>query len=335
MSKKHNCKILKGKEYIFEDERPFISCHASTLAELDDGTTIAAWFGGTAEKNPDVAIWYSKRVDGKWSKPKIAADEEGLATWNPVLFNAPDGRIVLYYKVGENDNEWYTKYVVSYDKGESWTTPKELVPGDIGGRGPVKNKPIVLHDGTWLAPASLEFKYWDAFVDISKDNGKTWTASPLVPLNHDKFCGKGVIQPTIWESEPNHVHMLLRSTCGIVYRSDSTDGGKTWCEVYETSLPNNNSGIDAVKLYDGTIALIYNPVSENWGPRTPLVVSLSKDNGATWPYTCVLEDDEGEYSYPAIVSVDNQISMTYTWKRERIAYVRCTVEDIISCCHSE
>jgi hypothetical protein len=58
------------------------------------------------------------------------------------------GNDVLYYKVGENDNEWYTKYVVSYDKGESWTTPEELVPGDIGGRGPVKNKPIVLHDGT-------------------------------------------------------------------------------------------------------------------------------------------------------------------------------------------
>ena len=106
MSKKHNCKILKGKEYIFEDERPFISCHASTLAELDDGTTIAAWFGGTAEKNPDVAIWYSKRVDGKWSKPKIAADEEGLATWNPVLLmHLMEG--LFYTTVGENDNEWH------------------------------------------------------------------------------------------------------------------------------------------------------------------------------------------------------------------------------------
>ncbi|NLC68179.1 MAG: exo-alpha-sialidase [Clostridiaceae bacterium] len=328
---KSKCKILKGKEYIFENNRPFLSCHASTLVELDNGDTLAAWFGGTAEKNPDTAIWHSRRKDGKWSYPEVLADEKGIALWNPVLFNAPDGRIFLYYKVGENTNEWHTKYIISSDNGISWTDPGELVPGDIGGRGPVKNKPVVLHDGTWLAPASVESKYWDSFVDITADGGRTWTAASLVPINHGKFCGKGVIQPTIWESEPNRVHMLLRSTSGRIYRSDSEDGGRTWCEIYETSLPNNNSGIDAAKLDDGSIALVYNPVGKNWGPRTPLVVSLSKDNGTTWPYTCVLEYEEGEYSYPAIVARGDEISITYTWKRERIAYVRCTVEDILAC----
>ena len=108
-----------------------------------------------------------------------------------MLFNAPDGRIVLYYKVGENDNEWYTKYVVSYDKGESWTTPKELVPGDIGGRGPVKNKPIVLHDGTWLAPASLELNI-GMHLPIFPKTMENGTASSLVPLNHDKFVVKDI-----------------------------------------------------------------------------------------------------------------------------------------------
>lgn len=331
---KTNCKALKGKELIFGEDRPFRSCHAPTLVELDNGDTLAAWFGGTAEKNPDTAIWYSRRKDGKWSYPKVLADKEGIAHWNPVLFNAPDGRIILYYKIGDNDNDWYTMYCESHDNGMTWTEPKELIPGDIGGRGPVKNKPIVLHDGTWLAPASVEFKYWDSFVDISKDNGKTWTASQFVPVSHIEFCGKGTIQPTLWESEPNKVHMLLRSTCGWIYRSDSEDGGKTWCEIYPTSLPNNNSGIDVVKLDGGTLALIYNPVGENWGPRTPIVVSLSMDNGETWPYTCVLDDDEdkeAEFSYPSIVARGNMLSMVYTWKRQSIAYVRCSVEDILTC----
>ncbi|NLY97143.1 MAG: neuraminidase (sialidase), partial [Clostridiaceae bacterium] len=103
---KRGCKITERKEYIFGDDRPFLSCHASTLVELDNGDTLAAWFGGTAEKKPDTAIWYARRKDGNWSFPQVLADEEGIAHWNPVLFKAPDGRIILYYKVGENDSLW-------------------------------------------------------------------------------------------------------------------------------------------------------------------------------------------------------------------------------------
>jgi predicted neuraminidase len=62
------------------------------------------------------------------------------------------------------------------DHGTTWSEPKELIAGDHGGRGPVKNKNIVLADGTWLAPASLEGpkpggkrRVWRAFVDISHD----------------------------------------------------------------------------------------------------------------------------------------------------------------------
>ena len=215
----------------------------------------------------------------------------------------------------------------STDGGLTWSEPVELIPGDVGGRGPVKNKPIILHDGTWAAPASLETEeLWDAFVDLSCDEGESWVQSTLVPLNraHANIeggpFGKGVIQPTLWESKPGHVHMLLRSTAGWIFRSDSTDGGKTWCEAYSLDLPNNNSGIDLVKMCDGTLVLVHNPVAGNWAARTPLIVSTSTDNGETWNEALVLEDTPGEYSYPAVVAVGNEVHLTYTWKRERIAY---------------
>src|SRR5699024_2043312 len=100
----------------------------------------------------------------------------------------------------------------------------------------------------------IEYGYWDAFVDISYDKGKTWVKSETVPIEHYEG-DKGIIQPTLWESEPSHVHMLLRSSRSSIYRSDSKDGGKTWSPAYATSLPNNNSGIDVVKLEDGTLVL--------------------------------------------------------------------------------
>ena len=337
------------KEFIFTDTRPFLSCHASTVLKLSNGDILAAWFGGTKEGADDVAIWYSRRTTGGWSYPIKVADEEGLPHWNPVLFMDPSGQIILYYKVGHHIPQWQTRYIISVDNGNHWSDPKELVEGDRGGRGPVKDKPIRLKDGTWLAPASAEGKYWDAFADISKDRGKTWTKSAMVPIAHRQagqesqkatwdsvnipvpeysFQGKGIIQPTLWESGPGKVHMLLRSTEGRIFRSDSEDGGQTWCPAYPTVLPNNNSGIDVVKLSDGRLVLAYNPVEQNWGPRTPLVLSMSCDNGVTWKQVCVLEKEDGEYSYPAIVADDEEILVTYTWKRERIAFWRIAVQSL-------
>ena len=155
------------------------------------------------------------------------------------MFQDDGGRIYLFHKVGPTIPAWQTMVMTSDDGGVTWSAPRELVPGDRGGRGPVKNKPIRLADGTWLAPASIESDVWDAFVDISHDRGQTWTKSQLVPIHRSalsvadaaasslpvpelSFQGKGVIQPTLWESEPGVVHMLLRSTAGRIYRSDST-----------------------------------------------------------------------------------------------------------------
>jgi len=329
------------KEFIFADERPFDSCHASTLVVLPNGDVLAAWFGGTKEGANDVAIWCSKRTNGSWSYPVKVSDRDGIPHWNPVLFRRDDGRIILYYKEGYKISEWYTMVTYSDDDGNTWSKPVPLVEGDIGGRGPVKNKPIVLKSGVVLAPASIEGKYWDAFVDISYDMGETWTKSEMVPIVHEEAehgeensnMRRGIIQPTLWESADNNVHMLLRSDMGYIFRSDSSDGGKTWSPAYATSLPNNNSGIDLVKLKNGTLLLVYNPVSNTIsprkGPRTPLVLSASRDNGVTWEDCIVLDTGPGQFSYPAIVAVDNDVYITYTWHRERIVFWKIEIEEEI------
>ena len=87
--------------FIYE-AAPFPSCHASTLVETSDGI-LAAWFGGTYERHPDVSIYASHRKSGGWSAPALVAD--GIEnkvfrnpTWNPVLHRKKDGEIVLFYK---------------------------------------------------------------------------------------------------------------------------------------------------------------------------------------------------------------------------------------------
>ncbi|GAB7053638.1 exo-alpha-sialidase [Paenibacillus naphthalenovorans] len=330
-------------ELIFDHDRPFVSCHASHLALLPNGDVLAAWFGGSREGADDVAIWCSRRQGESWSAPFQLADEEGLPHWNPVFHMKDNGELILFYKVGRLLKDWYTLFKVSQDQGRTWSEPVELVAGDRGGRGPVRNKLIVLADGTWLAPGSTEDGIWQAFVDRSEDQGGHWTKSggiripdidyssiqavtdSDIPVSEQSFAGRGVIQPALWESEPGKVHMLLRSTEGFIYRSDSADGGRTWCDAYPTSLPNNNSGIDLVKLDNGMLVLVCNPVGVNWGPRTPLVFMVSKDNGRSWSCEFILEDEEGEFSYPAMIAQGNHLYLTYTWKRESIAFRKISV----------
>ncbi|AJY47468.1 sialidase family protein [Martelella endophytica] len=344
---------LKSRSFIVPQGHDlFNNCHASTVVVLPDGTRLIAFFGGEREGADDVAIW-TVRGDGEaWHPPRRLFAEHGLAHWNPVLLNEGN-TVYLFYKVGPTVHDWVTRWSVSDDGGLTWSTPAELVPGDKAPRGPVKNKLLVMSNGGWLAPASIEAgKLWDAFVDISADKGKTWSRVDI-PFTHREagkageaggvwsgladnalwetdpakvFSWDGVIQPSAWESAPGHIHLMMRSTRGFIYRSDSADFGQTWSEAYPTSVVNNNSGIDLADA-GGVLALVYNPNGGNWGRRSPLSVALSTDNGGAFHQVLDLETEEGEFSYPAIIAREKELHVTYTHNRKSIVYCHLSLED--------
>ena len=318
---------IKCHEHIFQPEAYFPQCHASTIERLPNGDIVAAWFAGLHEKAPDVAIWLAIRRQGIWGKPRIIVSHDGIPCWNPVLFY-DNGKLVLFYKMGPEIPTWQTMYMSSTNGGETWTPERELVPGDIGGRGPVKNKCIRLQDGTILAPASIEDAVrWDCFVDIF--DGESWRTSAEVPRDRSEFSGLGIIQPTLWEDDKGIVYMLTRSTEGAIYASKSSDRGRTWSPARKTRLPNNNCGIDVARLDDGRLVLVYNPVSGNWVARSPIAFAVSDDNGISWSAPEILDHvpcdpkrniEEAEFSYPAVIAHGNDVFVTYTWKRKTIAF---------------
>ncbi len=315
-----------SKSFIFESLSSAPSCHASTLLPLGDDRILAAWFAGSREGAADVGIWTSVRSHNVWSQPQRIPGLPPVAHWNPVLHRTLDGEIILYFKSGMRIASWKTCYVSSPD-GISWSAPRELVPGDTsGGRGPVKNKCIRLSNGTLAAPASSEpsGEKWLAFVDISEDDGFTWSRQEYMAVPQFQGEDVGLIQPTLWQ-DPAGVHCLLRSNKGAIYRSDSADG-RHWGLPYRTDLPNNNSGIDLAKDASERLWLVSNPVSENWGPRYPLTLSVSQDQGETFQTIETLESTPGEYSYPAIVSHESRLYITYTYNRERIVFLEISLE---------
>ncbi|MEX2093702.1 MAG: sialidase family protein [Pirellulales bacterium] len=317
-------------EFIFA-EAPHPQCHASTIAATPTGL-VAAWFGGTRERDPDVGIWVSRRLDGGWTTPVEAANGIQYARpdgtvhrqpcWNPVLFQPKDGPLLLFFKCGPDPSAWWGMLTNSSDGGVTWSEPRRLPEGIIG---PVKNKPIQLADGTIVCPSSTEHDGWRLHLETTDDLGKTWTRSG--PLNDG--IAKGAIQPSLLFHKDGRWQMLARDRRrkGNVWTTWSTDKGQTWSELESTGLPNPSSGTDAVTLADGRQLLVYNhrqrpaedaPTADS---RGILNVAIS-DDGVHWQAALVLEDSKDEYSYPAVIQThDGLVHITYTWHRKRIMHV--------------
>jgi len=306
--------IVKS-EFIAENP-PFPASHASTIVETRDGL-LAAWFGGTRERALDVSIWLSRNDGRGWTAPEEAAngaDEKNLRRypcWNPVLFLRRNGDLLLFYKVGPSPETWWGMVKVSANNGKTWSAAKRLRGGIIG---PVRNKPVELADGTLLCGASTEDTGWRVHMERTRNPLKGWDRSGYL----NEALDYGAIQPTLLAWPDGRLQALCRTKQGVITESWSTNQGVDWSRMTATKLPNPNSGIDAVILRDGPSLLVYNHSASS---RQMLNVALSPD-GKTWQAGLVLENQPGEFSYPAVIQTsDGMVHVTYTWKRQRIRHV--------------
>lgn len=314
-------------EFIFPlENRPTKNSHASTIVETPEGL-VAAWFGGTHEKHPDVGIWISRNTGNGWTTPIEVAngyesEEVRHPTWNPVLFQVAEGPLMLFYKVGPSPSRWWGMLTTSTDNGITWSEPKRLGENEAIGNllGPVKNKPVQLADGSIVCPSSTEHKGWRVHFEVTKDLGETWEV--IGPINDAKLFN--AIQPSILTYGEGKLQILCRTRENVVASAWSEDNGQTWSALSATDLPNPNSGTDAVSLADGMQLLVYNhTIRESDFPagRNMLNVAIS-DDGHTWHPVLTLERQPGEYSYPAVVqSSDGKVHVVYTYRREGIKHV--------------
>lgn len=296
------------------DDRPF--AHCATLTVLPDGRLMCAWMGGAFETAPDVALLAATHdpESRSWSQPRVIAEFEGKSLGQPVFLPRPNGELWLFFVVimGHDWTSAQPYWQRSLDGGYTWQDRRHL----MGFPGLMFRSKVIELPGRIIVPAYDE-NTWRSCMMISDDEGRNWRLTP--PL----LSTQGNIHPTPVHLGGDHLLAYLRTggKGGVIWRTESTDGGETWRQPEPTDLPNPNSGIDLIRLRNGHLVLAYNPDARL---RTPLCVAVA-DSDEQWLPPRIIESEYHEISYPTLLQTpEDDIHIVYTYRRENIHYARFT-----------
>lgn len=321
-------------EAVIGPEYPGAYKHPATITELSSGELYVAYYGGGGEYEDDSKVWGMRRPleGGDWSEPVVIADTPFLAEGNPVLWQAPNGTVWLWYvqRYGETWSESRIKAKISNDNAKTWSDSM-VVAFDLGMM--VRSRPIVLNDGRYLLPI-----YHETGADREKVGADT--TSLFLYFNPDTYqwtqsgriqSAKGNLQPSVVELNDNHLIAYCRrggdyepTKDGYMIRSESHDGGKTWAEGKDSTFANPNAAIDFIKLASGNLMLVYN---DSMNERTPLTVAISEDSDKSYPHVRDIAKGPHDFAYPvALQTSDGKLRVLYT-RDERTKVMLATFDE--------
>jgi predicted neuraminidase len=259
--------------------------HGSTLAELADGNILAAWYGGTAEHTPDVALYAATfdRAAEQWGPARRVTDRFQTqrevhryvkTVGNPVLFTDPRGTTWLYYATvsvgGWSGAAVNVKH--STDGGQTWTPARRLILSPILNMVTmVRTPPLAYDDGTLALPAYHQgVSKFPELVHLSAD------ARVLDKVRMGR--ARASLQPSIVALGPTDAVAILRNMQKGLTEVTTETAGRSWSAPTRLDLPAPNSSIMAVRLPDGRLLLAFN----NAYDRTNLSLAVSDDGGRRW-----------------------------------------------------
>ncbi len=316
------------------------AAHASTLLAMPSthpSALMAFWFAGTRESASDVQIAASHfdRATQQWSAARFLVNRQVLGEQlgfgvrrlgNPVAWLDRHGNIHLFV-VSTGLGGWAAARIVHLRQINEKPDFSALT-FEVTGVLPlswlwntsflVRSAPLSLKDGGMVLPVHFELgiKYPVAL----RFNGDGEFLG-MVRISSRKH----LLQPTLLTISESHWLALMRDQRpnGKVAAAQTTNGGLHWTDLPDLALNNPDASVAGFALAPGRMFLAHNS-----SPRSRSELDLSESmDGRTWRLTHELADGSGadEFSYPSITWADNNLWVSFTDQRRRIAWQRFAV----------
>jgi predicted neuraminidase len=337
---------------IYRGAVPDLVCCEVILRVMPDGEWAAfIQTGGPTEPHPDNDVFISRSRDrgATWSAPERIWELEGKATYQTEVM-VHEGAVTVFVTTHDGKFlDWEHWSSVSRDGGRTW-----------GPMQPAPHKPRETFIRNLFTKASgelvLPFQHYDmdaaelaAFkregrrimdsrtaqpengVLISRDNGRSWSGhgSIRIPTTSWIWAENNVVEL----SDGSMVMLIRADGAGVLYRSDSPDGGLTWGPPYRSDIANPGSKIRLFKLLDGRIVLLHNPSpfdkDRRMLARNPLSLWVSRDDMRSWYHKRDLVTFPGWLSYPdGFVDEDEgYVHFAFDYNKHDAIYVGAKLPD--------
>ena len=322
-------KAIVKDEFLYEHTF-FPEAHASTIVETKKGDLVAAYFGGTHERDPDVCIYVNikKKGSNTWSTPILAADgvldlnapnakmmglsglteETTPATAGPIRLSVLDGSAVKSSLSDEATYDYNTK-----------TTRLTGVPTTLKRKACWNPVLFEMPDGElWLFfKIGSTVGDWTGWLCKSKDGGRTWSDKEPLPYDAE---GRAFLGPIKNKPELIDGRLLCgSSTEGNGWRFhmeilDLKTGQWKYVPVESTEAiktdDNKQHPIDCIqpsilKLKDGRLQVLMRTHNAR------LATSFSSDNGDTWTPVTLSEVENNQSGTDAVTLKDGRHALIY------------------------
>jgi hypothetical protein len=329
---------LPGLHSVINDVRPVMGVNQHNYLDYYDGKYWIMWSDG-----PGVEDRVGQRV-------KFATSPDGV-TWSTpdFLTPAPPGseRTGLYGTRSERGFRYIARgfwqrngeflalasrdeaagffgpslalYAFRYNK--QWNRWEDL--GVIQENAINNFSPKKIPTGEWMM-SRRKFDYTESGVEFligGIKNLKDWKSYPVLGSANELTAE----EPYWWVLPDNNLVALFRDNkgSGYLFRSFSSDNGRTWNTPVRTNFPDARSKFSGTRLKDGRYVLVSNA---NPKKRDPLVLSISND-GIVFDKMYYLVG-ERHVDYPHVIEQDGHLLVSFATGKQTVEVIKIRLSDI-------
>lgn len=202
--------------------------------------------------------------------------------------------------------------------GETWEDAGRVFDNTINNFPPIK-----LRTGDWMM-SRRPYDYKTTGVHFIVGGVKAldqWESFPVLGSASELTAE----EPDWWVLPDDSLAAVFRDNrrSGYLYRSFSTDDGRTWSTPVRTNFPDATSKICGVRLSDGRYVLVSNPRP---GKRDPLTLAVSPDGLV---FTKMLYLVGGRHiDYPYVLEHDGYLYIAFSGGKQSVEVLKVSLSDV-------